>query len=549
MVMTYRRPGVYLEESLLINPRDTAGSTTVGAFVGVAEKGPINTAVSISSWSDYSTLFGGFGPFTPPAGDAIATQVVSYLPYSVYSFFQNGGREAYIVRAAPTAANKGGTPATIAVNGQISVPLLTSFNINAKSAGVWGNNLMYNLITQSTVTVNGAPQSVFAIQVLLKNAAGTYEVVETFTGLSVSGSLPGTRRVDSVINDQFSGSQYITISALNGLQPQPRDTTSGAVALATGADPGIPDSSALISAANNLATVEGPINVNICGYSPDASKIGSSTDVNFVGATIPSSFFPGREDVMIINDSLPPRLAGQTSSAYSTSISSPLGVNPGDSYSASYGPWITIPDPQRIGSTVDIPPGGAIIGMIARIDATIGVFRAPAGIVAGLSNALGVQSKFTDTELGDLNSRNINVIRNVVGAGVCCMGARTRKTYGADRYISARRTLIFLKESLRRSTQWAVFENNDQRLWSGLRMTADRILRPVWEAGGLAGASSAEAYQIVCNETINTPSVIQSGEVRMEVGVALEYPAEFVVIRITQYDRGSVASEINPATF
>jgi phage tail sheath protein FI len=126
------------------------------------------------------------------------------------------------------------------------------------------------------------------------------------------------------------------------------------------------------------------------------------------------------------------------------------------------------------------------------------------------------------------------------------MGGRTRKTYNADRYISARRTLIYIKEVLRRSTQFAVFENNDQRLWSALRMSAERILRPLWEAGGLRGSSAAEAYYITCDDTINTPSVIQSGEVRMEVGVALEYPAEFVVIRITQFDRGTFSNEVQP---
>ena len=101
---------------------------------------------------------------------------------------------------------------------------------------------------------------------------------------------------------------------------------------------------------------------------------------------------------------------------------------PGDSYSASYGPWIIIPNPQRVGTTIAIPPGGAVMGMMARIDATVGVFRAPAGVIAGLTNAVGVQTKFTDTELGDLNSQNINVIRSVVGAGICVMGGRTRKT-------------------------------------------------------------------------------------------------------------------------
>lgn len=77
-------------------------------------------------------------------------------------------------------------------------------------------------------------------------------------------------------------------------------------------------------------------------------------------------------------------------------------------------------------------------------------------------------------------------------------------------------------------------------------MTADRILRPMWEAGGLSGATAAEGYYIRCDETLNTPNVVQSGEVRMEIGVALEYPAEFVVIRITQFDRGTFTSEVNP---
>ena len=144
------------------------------------------------------------------------------------------------------------------------------------------------------------------------------------------------------------------------------------------------------------------------------------------------------------------------------------------------------------------------------------------------------------------DASNINVIRSVVGAGICVMGGRTRKTYGADRYISARRTLIYVKEVLRRSTQFAIFENNDQRLWSALRMSADRILRPLWEAGGLKGSNASEAYFITCDDTINTPSVIQSGEVRMEVGVALEYPAEFVVIKITQFDRGAITGEVQP---
>jgi hypothetical protein len=548
MVTTYRRPGVYLEESLLVNPSDVSGTVTVGAFVGVTSKGQINEPILVESWSDFVTLYGSFDPIIPPVGSTITTPVLSYLPYSVFSFFQNGGRMAYIVRSAPTTAGDAGVMSSIVVNGgNTGANPLSSFTISARSVGAWGNNLQYSLTTQSTVGSGATAQDVFAIQVLLQNSDGVYEVVETFTGLSVTGNLAGTRKVDAAVNDPYAGSRYILVSGVNINQPQPKPTTDP-VDLAGGIDPDIPDAAALISSAQMISKVEGPINLNICGYNSDASSVDTVTAPStWVSTTIPSSTFTDREDIMIINDSAPPRTPGQDSSAYSTLIQSTLGANTGDSYSASYGPWIIVPDPRRIGTTVTIPPGGAVMGMMARIDATVGVFRAPAGIIAGLSNAVGVGTKFTDTELGDLNSRNINIVRSVVGAGICVMGGRTRKTYGADRYVSARRTLISIKESLRRSTQWAVFENNDQRLWSGLRQTADQILRPVWEAGGLAGVSQAQAYYIRCDETINLPSVVQSGEVRMEIGVALEYPAEFVVIRITQFDQGAITSEVVPA--
>ena len=621
MPITYRRPGVYLEESLLVNSSDTASTYTVACFIGVAEKGPINEPTRADSWSDYVAVFGGFSPITPPAAidpndqtkavfgtdpvpadltalkadptygdtgtdkpaanfgpgqfvkltggtkahwasnawaaDAMAgtpapvppvTKVQSYLPFAVYSYFQSGGRAAWIIRATPTNADEQGIPASIMVNG--SNPAgdpLTSFRLLALSAGTWGNKLKYNLSKQSTVGTPPDADDVFAIQILITNSEGYDEVVETFSGLSIKGEIPGTRRADVVINDPASGSQYVRIDQANEDQGQPTPTAS-AIALAGGIDPAIPDASALTAATEQIEKIEGPVMVNIVGYHNDISKINTDQTANaFVGATVPSTVFPDRQDVFIVNDSAPPRIPNQPSSGYKTTIQTTLGANTGDSYSASYGPWILVPHPQRLGDVIAIPPGGAVMGVCARVDATIGVFRAPAGVIAGISNGVGVQTKFTDTELGDLNSSNINIIRSVPGSGICIMGGRTRKTYGADRYVSARRTLIYIKEVLRRTTQFAVFENNDQRLWSSLRMSADRILRPLWEAGGLKGANNTEAYFIRCDSIINSPSVIASGEVRMEVGVALQYPAEFVIIRITQFDRGTFSAEVVPA--
>ena len=100
MPLTYRRPGVYLEESLLSSAGDVSNATSVAMFVGAAPKGPVNEPTRIETWGDFTSLFGGFDTVTDPVG---AVQALSYLPYSVYSFFQNGGRTAYIVRSIPVA--------------------------------------------------------------------------------------------------------------------------------------------------------------------------------------------------------------------------------------------------------------------------------------------------------------------------------------------------------------------------------------------------------------------------------------------------------------
>ena len=548
MPTTYRRPGVYLEESLLVNPVDVAGATSVACFVGMAPKGPINDPTRIESWSDYVTLFGNFDfvsyydqAGTPPG----SKQALSYLPYAVYSFFQNGGRIAFIIRSVAASPNDGEIAEEI-VTGTAAAEL---FTVCSRSVGVWGNDIAYSISIDDSSTT----ETVFQLQVYLKNSEGDLERVEVFRTLSLAGTLPGTKRVDSAINDPYSGSRYVYIKELALIDPPTlpaASETDAPVFLTGGTDPNRPLTSDLLASAGYVDRVEGPVMLNIVGYLSDASQAETDkADDAWVGAMFPPSTLAERNDIFVINDNCKPRIPGQTSEQYYAQMiaNSALGADTGNSYTASYGPWLIVPNPKSVGSTITIPPGGAVMGMTSRIDSTIGFFRAPAGVIAGLSNAVGVQTKFKESTLGDLNHAQINVIRSVAGAGICVMGARTRKAFGADRYVSGRRTLIYLREVLKRSTQFAVFENNDQRLWASLRMSADRILRPLWEAGGLRGASASEAYYIRCDDSLNTPDVISSGEVRMELGVALEYPAEFVVIKLTQFEQSTYSSEVSTA--
>jgi hypothetical protein len=599
----YRKPGVYLEESLLINTGDTSSATSLALFVGPASTGPTDLPVRCDTWSDYVVNFGGFD--TIKSTNPVASYT-SYLPYAVYSYFQNGGKPCYIQRATgddigqkayvvvtdgTTITQKSITSRTIVdgvvtvtvtghglntndyvtisgytsgdedINGSYIVTYLTdntfkftntnlanasagagsgspvvnadghtSFIANARSAGTSGNDISIS------VNYTDTSNEVFTLAVY-KNSVE----VERFQYLTMTGDYLGTRKVDTAINDPYSGSSFVRIS--NASSSNPNINISTIQAFEHGTDPDVPSIDDYLTPTENaVSKIEGPIILNLVGYTPDINDVNACVVPNVV----PAGTFDSRGDVFYINDSVKARAYGDTSAAYMGQNRSTLTSNTGDSYTASFTPWIIIPDPKKSGNTITIPPGGAVAGVISRIDSTIGVFRAPAGLVAGITNSIGVDTKFSDSELGELNSLNINVIRPVVGSGIAIMGARTRNQYGVTRYISARRTLIYIKESLRRSSQFALFENNDQRLWTQLQMSAERLLRPLWEAGGLRGNNTSEAYYIKCDSTLNTPAAIAAGEVRMEIGVALEYPAEFIVIRVTQFESGGFAAEVQP---
>ena len=95
----YQTPGVYVEEIESGSKPIEAGATNIVGFLGVAEKGPVNQAVLVTNWTQYTKLFGGLH-----AG--------GWLAHGVYQFFQNGGTKCYINNLAEAPkAKKADAPA------------------------------------------------------------------------------------------------------------------------------------------------------------------------------------------------------------------------------------------------------------------------------------------------------------------------------------------------------------------------------------------------------------------------------------------------------
>jgi phage tail sheath protein FI len=59
-------------------------------------------------------------------------------------------------------------------------------------------------------------------------------------------------------------------------------------------------------------------------------------------------------------------------------------------------------------------------------------------------------------------------------------------------------------------------------------------LRSYWQQGGLRGTAPDQAFYVKVDAGTTSNSDIQNGRVNIEIGVAIEYPAEFIVIKLGQ---------------
>jgi hypothetical protein len=181
--------------------------------------------------------------------------------------------------------------------------------------------------------------------------------------------------------------------------------------------------------------------------------------------------------------------------------------------------------------------GGAIAGLMARTDASRGVWKAPAGTEADLRAVSGLTVKLTDLENGVLNKLGVNCARSFV-SGFVNWGARTME--GADdlgsewKYIPIRRLALFIEESLYRGTQWVVFEPNDEPLWARVRLNVGAFMNGLFRQGAFQGSTPSQAFYVKCDAETTTQADRNLGIVNIEVGFAPLKPAEFVVIKIQQ---------------
>ena len=495
--LTY--PGVYVEEVPSGVRTITGVATSITAFVGRALRGPVDEAVTITSYADFERVFGGLW-------------VDSALGYSVRDFYRLGGSTAVVVRVHKTKANDTAGITLGAGN--------SALGLVAASPGAWGSKLS---ATVDNLVATPADTALFNLTVT-DTATGRIEVFR-----NVSFAAGSARRVDNVLAQESS------LVRTTGSLPTAAQAAFPVTANATNGNDGDPVDAAvyttgvgLRASKKGLYALEKADLVNLVVVPPYTS--GGDIDAQVLADTI--AYAAERRAVMVMDP--PP---GWTTVALAvTGVSAASFTSSRNA--AVYFPRVRQPDPRRDGQLGTFAPSGAVAGVIARTDTTRGVWKAPAGLEATLGGVTELAVPLTDLEIGQLNPLGVNCLRAAPAAGHVVWGARTRE--GADRlasewkYLPVRRTALFIEESLYRGTQWVVFEPNDEPLWAQIRLNVGAFMNNLFRQGAFAGTTPREAYFVKCDRETTTQDDVNLGIVNIVVGFAPLKPAEFVVIKLQQ---------------
>lgn len=187
---------------------------------------------------------------------------------------------------------------------------------------------------------------------------------------------------------------------------------------------------------------------------------------------------------------------------------------------------------------VDLAPSGAVAGVYARVDSERGVWKAPANV--GVRSIVGPTQKITHENQEGLNvdatsGKSINAIREFTGKGTLVWGARTLAGNDNEwRYIPVRRLYNFIEESVKKASEFVVFEPNVATTWVRVKSMIENFLSKLWRDGALAGATTSDAFfvRIGLGETMTSLDILE-GRMIIEIGLAAVRPAEFIILKFS----------------
>jgi phage tail sheath protein FI len=581
----YLAPGVYVEETSFRAKSIEGVGTSTTAFVGPTRKGPYRTDENtpeppelLTSYGDFERIYGGFADLALEEG----SPNTNYVAHAVRNFFNEGGARLYVSRVV--GANSASASVEVAAGTEEGVSL------RARFPGACGNGRIVVREVETPISEIGmtnAPEGS-----LLRTGPSNSLVHHVKVGAdwkpaddlagdsaSVSALLAANPRILTLAVEAIDGDgASLSFEQLGFDRTHPRwvgHTLSAAPARRAdhlqnpfsisvgGGVSAIELRDALFSGSSANAAGEQERMWALSGgddgdeptdtgYALALQEIAGLEDVSIVAAPGSSAYTAGNTGNPLANAQAVANALiahAEARRAYRIAVvDAPPAQMPSEvrayrglfdsRYAALYFPWLVVNNPlaragrEDIPREIALPPSGSVCGIYARNDVQRGVHKAPANEVVRSALRFETDVNFAQQEV--LNPLGVNCLRFFSGRGNRVWGARLASSDPEWKYVSDRRYFNYLEASIDRSTQWAVFEPNGERLWANIRQTVSDFLYNEWRGGALLGTSVEEAYFVRCDRSTMTQNDLDNGRLVCLIGVAIIKPAEFVVFRIGQ---------------
>jgi uncharacterized protein len=491
-------------------------ATARTAFVGRTLRGPVNRPVFIKSFVEFQHVFGGL--WQP-----------SLLGYAIEQFFDNGGREALIVRVV-----NGARSATLTLKAGEQALQLQALRPGTREflrASVDFDNIAAGEPDVFNLTV----------QRVLAQGTGKVDEQEIYHRLSVS------RTDERYLPNAMAHSALIRLA---GEMPTQR-----------------PDRT--LDPASGLATAY--VNSNSDGDDgaplTDYDLIGSSLDHTGVFALHQAEYFNflcipplsrdrdvGPSALLVAARYCKERralLIVDPPSAWQTADEALSGLRDWDFSNENalmYFPRLLAHDKLR-GHFESFAPCGAVAGMLARYDESSPVWlsadREEPILRPGFRPA-SLVSEDRRIRLANLGVNTLQAVRSATRMNVRLRTMAAGNTANADwRYLSARRLALFILSSIEQGTRWVAAAGSGAEVAETLTAQVRLFFEGLRETGTFGTRRLEDAFFVICDERVQTSATLSCGEVRFVIGFAASREHEFHCFRVSH---SAAASKVQPVS-
>jgi phage tail sheath protein FI len=549
-------PGVTtneLDQTFLTGQPVQAGAAIIGPTV----KGPVEVPTLVTSYSQYTSLF----------GDSFVSGGINYsylTSIAAYNYFNYGGSSLLVARvvsgsfisATSSLILTGSSGPTTGLSPFVLETISQGITMNSsgsETSGVLDNGLKDNIRFEITNVNTGSG----TFNVLIRQGDDTpnnKNILESFTNVNLDPN--SDRFISSVIGDQklaynstnvqmeLSGSypnisRYVRVKSVN--YPTPSYLNSNGTvsnALYTGSLP--------INQSGSFGGATGTVSPTISASMYELIDT-VTQGLEAADYTKMVALFGNKEAYQFNLLFTPGLLNNKHSSTVSTIISNTQ--DRGDnlyvldlidfsgtvastitqaqtrntSYAASYWPWVRIADPAT-GKQVWVPASTVVPGVYAFNDKVSAPWFAPAGINrGGLTTVLQAQFKLTQANKDSLYSNNINPLATLPKNGVVVFGQKTlQKQASALDRVNVRRLMIEMKNYIRQIADTIVFEQNTIATRNSFVGRVTPFLEGIQQKQGLY------AYKIIMDDSNNGPAVIDQNQLVGQIYIQPTRTAEFI---------------------